>query len=377
MSRKISVYIHIPFCKNICPYCDFCKVFYREKLCNDYLEALEKEIKKYYQQEVCKTIYLGGGTPSCLSPVALEKLFKIVSFFQKNSHTEYTIECNIEDINEDKIKLFQKYGVNRISIGIQTSIPRLQQLLEREISKEEIKRRIDLCKHANIQNINVDLMYALPSETKEELEKDIDFFLSLNVPHISTYSFMLEPHTKFSLQKIELASEEVDASMYEYICTILKKNGYFHYEVSNFAKEGFQSSHNLSYWNHDEYYGFGVGAAFYYKGKRGSHTRNLTAYIQGNAMGHVSVLTQEEKMDYFLLLGLRKREGISKKRFQKEFSYDIKKVYSFDSWIQKGVLQEEGDFIYLNESYFYVMNTILVDLLYSRKIPEKGLQTFV
>ncbi len=367
MKKKIAVYIHIPFCRKICPYCDFCKVYYQKMQVESYLHALEQEIRKEYHNEVVKSIYIGGGTPSCLTVQELDRLLTILERFKKDEKVEYTIECNIEDVTLEKIKLFQKYGLNRISIGIQTSIPSLQEFVDRKIDKNSIQMRIKLLKDNGFSNLNVDLMYALKGETLEELQKDLDFFLSLDVAHISTYSLMIEPHTKFYLEDIKELDQELDAQMYELICKTLKEHGYCHYEVSNFSKKGYESRHNLSYWSNEEYYGFGAGASFYYQNKRGRNTRNVFAYINGNFQKNIEVLKKEDKMDYFVLLGFRKKEGISKKKFKEEFSCSLKDVYSFDKWICNKILKETASFIYLDEKYFYVMNKILVEVLSSRK----------
>ena len=191
-----SCYIHIPFCKKICSYCDFCKIFYNEQLVDKYLISLEKEIDSLYQNEVLDTIYIGGGTPSSLNLNQLEKLFGIINKLNKSKTIEYTIECNFETMSNEKLELFKKYGINRLSFGIESINEDNQKLLERENKKEEIINIIKTAKSLGFNNINVDLMYALPNETLEVLNKDIDFTLSLDIEHISTYSLIIEEHTK-------------------------------------------------------------------------------------------------------------------------------------------------------------------------------------
>lgn len=186
-----SCYIHIPFCKKICSYCDFCKIFYNEQLVDKYLISLEKEIDSLYQNEVLDTIYIGGGTPSSLNLNQLEKLFGIINKLNKSKTIEYTIECNFETMSNEKLELFKKYGINRLSFGIESINEDNQKLLERENKKEEIINIIKTAKSLGFNNINVDLMYALPNETLEVLNKDIDFTLSLDIEHISTYSLII------------------------------------------------------------------------------------------------------------------------------------------------------------------------------------------
>ena len=191
-----SCYIHIPFCKKICSYCDFCKIFYNEQLVDKYLISLEKEIDSLYKNEILDTIYIGGGTPSSLNLNQLEKLFSIIDKLNKSKTIEYTIECNFETMSKEKLELFKKYGINRLSFGIESINEDNQKLLERENKEEEITNIIKTAKSLGFNNINVDLMYALPNETLEVLNKDIDFVLSLDIEHISTYSLIIEEHTK-------------------------------------------------------------------------------------------------------------------------------------------------------------------------------------
>ncbi len=367
MKKEVSVYIHIPFCKKICPYCDFCKVFYEEKLIDRYLTCLEKEIKKYYQNEVAETIYIGGGTPSCLKERHLIRLFQILTCFRKKTETEYTMECNIEDLTQEKIALMKTYGVNRISVGVQTSIPRLQKQIGRVVSKDTIKKNLSLLSKAGFSNVNVDLMYAFPFETVQELEEDLAFFKTLPVSHISTYSLQIEPHTVFSFKNISPISTDLDRKMYDLLCKTLKEAGYMHYEISNFAKPGFASKHNLAYWNNKEYYGFGAGASFYRNGVRGTHSKSIYHYFNEKEPISLEVLTKEDEMDYFVLLGLRKKEGISKDTFFSLYQEPLEKVYSYSALIEQGFLEEKDSFLKIKEEYFYVMNAILVKLLATRK----------
>ena len=252
-----SCYIHIPFCEKICSYCDFCKMYYNEKWVDAYLEELEKEMKKY-QNEVLETIYIGGGTPSCLSIQQLEKLFQITSVLQKKKHYEFTMEANFESITKEKLELMKKSGVNRLSFGLETTNQKHLALLERTISKKKVKEVLVTARALGFSNINIDLMYALPEETIEELEQDLEFVFSLQPEHISCYSLMIEPHTKLGIHHVANIEEDLDAQMYQLLCQKMKRQGFIHYEISNYAKKGYESKHNLTYWNNLEYYGFGL-----------------------------------------------------------------------------------------------------------------------
>ena len=186
-----SCYIHIPFCENICSYCDFCKLLYNEKIIDKYLDCLEKEIEEKYKKEKLETIYIGGGTPSCLSINQLERLFEILSRLNKDENIEYTIEGNFSSTTKEKLLLYKKYGINRLSLGIESIDKDNLKFLERKLDTKDVKRKILLMKKLGFNNINVDIIYAIPNESLEILEKDIDFILSLNVEHISTYSLMM------------------------------------------------------------------------------------------------------------------------------------------------------------------------------------------
>ena len=204
-----SAYIHIPFCDNICSYCDFCKIKYNKEWINEYLDSLKNEIQTFYKGEKIRTIYIGGGTPSALSVEELNKLFEIVNLLNKDALEEFTIECNIESLTNEKLILFKKNNVSRLSIGIQTFNEKYLRLLNRHHTKEEVYEKINMAKLIGFDNINIDLMYALPCETAEELESDVDEFLKLNVNHISCYSLMIEPHTKFHVDKIKPIDEDL------------------------------------------------------------------------------------------------------------------------------------------------------------------------
>ena len=356
-----NCYIHIPFCRNICSYCDFCKVFYQEELVDEYLIHLEKEIKSIYQNEVLETIYIGGGTPSCLNVKQLKKLLDMLSILKKDHTTEFTIECNFDSITEEKLSLLKRYGVNRLSFGLESIIPEKLKILGRNETKERVVEVISLCKRLGFENINVDLIYGVYPETIEDLEKEIDFILSLDVPHISTYSLMIEEHTKLFIDNQKSISEDLDYQMYEFICNKLSKK-YIHYEVSNFAKENFSSKHNLCYWNNEKYYGFGLGASSYIGNQRVQNTRSLKKYLQDNYVLEVEKLNQYDVMSYEMILGLRKLDGVSKLEFRKKYKKEIDEVFPIKSLIDKKLLCDNGN-IFIPIDKIYLSNEILVNFV--------------
>lgn len=355
-----SVYIHIPFCDTICSYCDFCKMIYNKTLVDKYLISLEKEIKNNYHKEKLKTIYIGGGTPSCLSYEELNKLLEILSYLNKDKEYEYTVEMNIENTTLDKLQLLKKYGVNRLSFGVQTTRKHLLQKLNRFHTIEHVKKVIGLASKLGFSNINVDLIYALPSETLNDVKEDLTFLLSLPITHISTYSLILEEHTKFYLDNIKPLDEELDFEMYCFIKKYLKAHGFVHYEISNFCKAGYSSKHNLTYWNNNYYYGFGLSAAGYIGDIRYTNTRSINHYCNGNFRLVEEKLTKKDKMTYEMILGLRKLEGVSKKRFLKRYECKVEEAFSYQEELNKNLLVEDDDFIKVKEDKLYISNEIMM-----------------
>ena len=307
-----SVYIHIPFCDSICSYCDFCKFIKNDIWIEDYLNTLEKETNNKYKGEVIETLYIGGGTPSCLNIKQLNKLFEIIKVLKKSDKLEFTFECNIENITKEKLELLYKNGVNRISIGIQTFNNKYLKFLNRNHNEDMIKEKINIAKKIGFNNINIDLIYALKEETVEDLKIDLEKFLELDITHISTYSLIIEPHTKLFIDNEENIDDELDYEMYSTIKKVLESNGYKHYEVSNFAKEGYESKHNLTYWNNNEYYGFGMGASGYIDGIRYDNTRSINKYLNGEYILEEHKLDSREVIENEFILGFGSKKNTKK-----------------------------------------------------------------
>ncbi|HPE14768.1 MAG TPA: radical SAM family heme chaperone HemW [Bacilli bacterium] len=350
-----SVYIHIPFCKKICSYCDFCKMYYNEKMVDDYLVALDQEIKKNYQNNEIRTIYIGGGTPSSLGIDELKKLFKIFKIFKMDYLKEFSIECNIEDISEEKLKIFKANGINRLSIGVQSFDKRILKELNRN-SETDIVAKILLAKKY-FDNINIDLIYGLNSETLTDLQNDLNNFLHLDLPHISIYGLIKEEHTILDVNKYIELDDDSFFEMYQQIDKTLKSAGYNHYEISNYAKEGYESIHNLTYWNNDEYYGFGLGASGFINNIRYDNTRSFNNYLKGEYVLNKKEISLEENMENEMILGLRKQVGVTNKIFYKKYQKYIEDVFDVSK------LEKTKTGYRLKESDIYISNSILIDFL--------------
>ena len=358
-----SVYIHIPFCNSICSYCDFCKMQYNSDWVYAYLDSLKEEVKTYYKGEKIRTLYIGGGTPSILSIDELNKLFEITNLFNTDDLEEFTVECNIESITNEKLILFKKHGVNRLSIGIQTFNPKYIKLLNRHHTFDEVQEKIELAKLVGFDNINVDLIYALPGETMEELENDVDEILKLNVSHISCYSLMIEPNTKLYIEKYKQIDEDIDYEMYKYIEKRLTNREYIHYEISNYSKIGMESKHNLVYWDNEYYYGFGLSASGYLENYRYDNVKNINKYNSHNYIEKIHQISDDDKIKYELILGFRKLKGINKKTFENKYAKDIHTVCNIKELLDKHMLEENDEYIYIPDEWIYKSNEILVNFV--------------
>lgn len=358
-----AVYVHIPFCKHICSYCDFSKVLYIDAFVDEYLQALQKEILDNYDGERISTIYVGGGTPSCLSKQERIKLFRILEIFNKTPDCEFTFECNPSDIDDDLLDDLAFGGVNRVSIGIESFEPSTLEVLEREIDYDDIESKLNKLRIRGITNINLDLMYAIPGQKISSLKKDINKIIKLKPTHISTYSLIIEDNTKMKINGLEYIDTDTDAKMYETICKKLKKEGYIHYEVSNFSKPGFESKHNLNYWNNDEYYGFGLGASGYKDAFRYTNTKNLHEYIDGNYKFETNLMTYKDQTDNELMLGLRKLKGINLADFYNKYNKRIEELYDIKPLMDSGDLIFKDNYLYINPDKIYIMNEILIKII--------------
>ena len=363
-----SAYIHIPFCYKICSYCDFCKMFYNKELVDKYLKELSNEITDSYNNEVLDTIYIGGGTPSSLSIKQLDKLFNITNKLKLNDNYEFTIECNFDSITPEKLDLFKKNKVNRISFGLESINKNKLKILDRTASKNKINKTIEYCHKIGLNNINIDLIYAVKDESLEDLLSDIKFIKSLDITHISTYSLILEEHTKLYIEGYKYINEDLDREMYDLICNELKE--YDHYEISNFAKgKEYRSIHNQTYWHNNEYYGFGLSSSGYLGQVRYEKTRSINKYLNHDYIKEdgIEYLSAKDKIYYEIILNLRTKEGINLKEFNNKYHQELKDVYDYEPLINKGLLVLDGNNLYIPENLWYISNSIIVKLLEGEK----------
>lgn len=358
-----SVYIHIPFCKSICSYCDFCKMFYVKKWVPKYLEALLKEVKERYEGEEVKTLYIGGGTPSSLNTKELEKLKEIIAVFNISDKCEITFEANLQDLNDIYLTHLKNIGVNRLSIGIESFDDAKLKLMGREATFDQADKVIRMARSKGFNNINVDFMYALPNEDVETTKEDIKKIIKLKPDHISAYSLILEPNTKMNIHYKETVDEDTEYEMYSLIQKTLKKAGFDHYEVSNYAKPGKYAKHNLVYWLNGEYYGFGLGACGYMHKVRYENTRNLTKYLEGDYLGSRELVSLEDEKKNKLMLGLRLLNGIDLNAWFLKYNENLEKNESIQKLIKEKMLIVKENHLYINPKKLYIMNEILIRII--------------
>lgn len=369
MSKKpTSAYVHIPFCTQICYYCDFSKVFIKNQPVDAYLEALIKEFESY-QINSLKTLYIGGGTPTAITAKQLDYLLShLQQHLQLDQLEEFTIEANPGDLTEDKIAVLRQSAVNRISLGVQTFNDEQLKQIGRSHTEAQIYATIASLKEAGFQNISIDLIYALPGQTMQQVKENVAKALALDIPHLSLYSLILEHHTVFMNKmrrgKLHLPTEDLEAEMFEYIISEMEASGFEHYEISNFTKPGFESRHNLMYWNNDEYFGCGAGASGYLNGIRYRNRVPIQHYLKavadGNARLSEEVLTKEEMMEEELFLGLRKKSGVSVSRFQEKFGLSFESRYgSVVRELQaQGLLVKDKDFVRMTKKGLFLGDSV-------------------
>ena len=357
----LGIYIHIPFCKRICNYCDFCKILYNKEYIDKYLDSLEKEIHSRYNGEQIKTIYIGGGTPSVLNIDELDRLLSILTIFNLDEKYEYTIECNIESIDIDKINLFKSYGINRISFGVESFDKNIQNILGRSHNQDMIFDNIYMTKKY-FDNITIDLIYGV-NEDIEIVKNDINKFLELDIPHISCYSLILEEHTKLYIEKYKNINEDIDNEMYEYIKNTLSKHGYKNYEISNYSKEGYESIHNKNYWLNGNYYGFGLGAVSYIEYHRITNTKNMHKYLEGFYLEEDNYENIQTRKENDLILGLRLVDGINIELFNKKYNENLLDKPVIKELLTDNYLEIVNNNIRCREEYLYLENSILEKII--------------
>ena len=366
--KPTSAYVHIPFCTQICYYCDFSKVFIKNQPVDSYLEHLLEEFQSYDIQKL-RTLYIGGGTPTALSAPQLEVLLKgLTKNLDLSVLEELTIEANPGDLDADKIAVLKNSAVNRVSLGVQTFDDKMLKKIGRSHFEKDIYENIDRLKLAGFDNISIDLIYALPGQTMEQVKENVAKAIRLDIPHMSLYSLILENHTVFMNRmrrgKLPLPKEELEAEMFEYIITELERAGFEHYEISNFSKPSFESRHNLMYWDNAEYYGIGAGASGYVNGVRyknhGPIRHYLSAVEEGNARITEEHLSQKEQMEEEMFLGLRKKLGVSMARFEEKFGRPFEGLYGeiVRDLVQQGLMQIDGDRVRMTKRGLFLGDTV-------------------
>ncbi|WP_077214031.1 radical SAM family heme chaperone HemW [Bacillus dakarensis] len=368
-----AVYLHIPFCEHICHYCDFNKVFLKGQPVDEYLTAMEREIEitlERYPTDVLDSIFVGGGTPTSLNEKQLARLCEIIRRnLPIHSGTEFTFEANPGDLSEEKFRILFDAGVNRLSFGVQTFNNDLLKKIGRTHRAEDVFKSVELAKKTGFKNISLDLIYSLPGQTLEDFKETLKTSFTLDVVHYSGYSLIIEPKTVFyNLMKkgqLPLPGEDIEASMYGTLMEEMEKHGYRQYEISNFSKPGYESNHNITYWNNDEYYGIGAGAHSYLAGVRRSNYGPLKKYMDHINRGVLptmdeNILTKEERMEEEMFLGLRKKEGILVSHFQEKFA--ISPVELFQNELidlqEKGLVLHDNDRIVLTKKGLFLGNEV-------------------
>ena len=367
-AKPSSAYVHIPFCTQICYYCDFSKVFIKNQPVDAYLEHLIQETRSYEIGKL-RTLYIGGGTPTALSAQQLAYLLtELPKVMDLSEVEEFTIEANPGDLDPDKIAVLKDSQVNRVSLGVQTFDNKMLKKIGRSHQEQDIYDNICHLKQAGFDNISIDLIYALPGQTMDQVKENVAKAINLDIPHMSLYSLILENHTVFMNRmrrgKLPLPKEELEAEMFEYIIEELEKAGFEHYEISNFSKPGFESRHNLVYWDNAEYYGLGAGASGYVDGIRYKNHGPIRHYLEAVEAGKARIteeyLTLEEKMEEELFLGLRKKTGVSKARFEEKFgvSFDQRYGQVVASLTEQGLLVPDDKQIRMTKRGLFLGDTV-------------------
>ncbi|MBI4197423.1 MAG: radical SAM family heme chaperone HemW [Deltaproteobacteria bacterium] len=391
MTTPLSVYIHIPFCEVKCGYCDFFSVprghddFSLQGL---YTKALIQEIQERASRvgpREIQTLFLGGGTPSLMQPALIEEiLVTLQRHFRWGAETEITLESNPKTVSREKLGAFRQLGINRLSLGVQSFQDNYLKVMGRIHSGDEAKRTLTDAREAGFENLGLDLIYALPGQTVEEFEKELQTALSFETTHLSAYCLTIEEGTPFETLyargSLRLPEEEVQMKMFEYLQgDRLKFSGLSPYEISNFARPGFECRHNLNYWNYGEYLGFGAGAVSYSRsqlravgrrnespvhcyGSRRQNVRDLKRYLQGEWEDHTEEISIETAMGEFMMMGLRKRVGVSEDDFCRKFGRSMKEIYGpvLAKLHEKGSMGEENGRWFLTREAIPLTNEILV-----------------
>ena len=367
-----SLYIHIPFCNRICTYCDFNKVLIKNQPVDEYIDALIKELSQI-ETRTFKTIFVGGGTPTALTVSQLDRLLVFINKTFIVTH-EFSFEANPDELTEEKLNVLNAHGINRISLGIQTFNNELLKMLGRTHQLDDIYNSINHLNKIGLSNYSIDLMYNLPGESMGDIEDSLRHVEMIRPKHVSWYSLIIEPHTvfynKIKAGKMKIADDSIEQKKYERVMEGLTALGYPQYEISNFAEETFESMHNKTYWKNEYYYGAGAGSHGYTPGRRYYNIKPVNHYINtmnetGSVVKEVIEISDKERMEEEMFLGLRMNKGVNKTRFKEKFGSDIESVYGsvINELENKNLIAESDDYIALTKSGRIVGNEVFSEFL--------------
>ena len=379
MTKSTSAYIHIPFCEHICYYCDFNKVFLEGQPVDEYIEALLKEARLALRQnpvEKMETLYVGGGTPTSLTASQLERLLSGLREILPYYNGEFTVEANPGDLTADKLDVMKNYGVSRLSMGVQTFDDRLLKKIGRKHTAQDVYDTIQLLEEKDFSNVTIDLIYALPGQSLESFRDTVTRALALDLPHYALYSLILENQTMFMnwvrRGKMHLPEQELEAQMYAETIDAMEKAGRKQYEISNFAKPGFESQHNLVYWNNQNYFGLGAGASGYLGNRRYKNRGPIQHYLKSLKNDQLPVLeeeilTQKAQIEEEMFLGLRKILGVDKTVFENRFGFSMMDVYGdvIEKLKQQKLITETDSGVCLTEEGLFRGNDVFEEFLLS------------
>ena len=382
MESNFGIYIHIPFCKKKCSYCDFISFSNKDRKIEDYIKSLKKEIDKFdFSKYNINTIYLGGGTPSYIKEKYIKEILDLLKSKLTTNKTlwkdiEITIEVNPGTVTKEKLETYKEVGVNRLSIGLQSTNNNLLKQIGRIHNYEDFLDTYNMTKEVGFDNINVDLMIALPNQRIEDIKESLEKIVDLNPNHISVYSLIVEEGTLIEKQikegKLKLPSDEEERRMYWYVKNFLELSGYNHYEISNFSKKGKESKHNLNCWNQEEYIGFGLASHSYIDGIRFCNTSNLQEYIDNinnnnfNKNKEIEEKQTKEDMEKeYMMLGFRKIEGIDISKFKEKFQDNPLYLYrkELDKLVNEGLIEVDLNNIRLTNKGLDLANLVFEEFV--------------
>lgn len=374
----ISAYIHIPFCEQLCYYCDFNKVFLKNQPVDQYIDSLGKEMnlmKRKTGENELKTVYIGGGTPTSLDARQLERLCsEICNQFHLVDGAEWTVEANPGDLTEEKLSILKQYGVNRISMGVQSFDDQLLKKIGRNHTSDDVYHTVRQIEKSGFENVTIDLMYALPGQSFEQWMDSVTQAVSLGLPHLSMYSLILENKTVFAnlarQGKLMLPTDEEEVRMFESSKEYLARYGLLQYEISNFSRPGFESQHNLMYWNNEHYFGFGAGASGYLGSWRYRNKGPIQHYIDDVECQRLPIIEEEHltihnQMEEHLFLGLRKIQGVTNESFENKFGISLWDTYGnvIDELTEKQLILTDNKGIRLTDKGLLFGNDVFASFL--------------